>query len=483
MSLPEKQSQDSFRLLVETAGCMIVILRQNHSIAFFNSFAEQLTGYSSEEVFGQDYFAIFLPEAEKAGVDAEIQRVFAGGPPTQSHENAVRCRDGSFRWLEWNAQRLDDFEGHPGLLAVGHDITDRKQATEDLRQQEARLRAVLDTAVDGIITINERGIIQSVNSATERIFGYTADEMNGNNISMLMPSPYREEHDGYLANYCRTGEKKIIGIGRQVEAQRKDGTTFPCDLAVSEVPPPDKRLFTGILRDITEQKGTEERALQAERLAAIGQTVTGLAHESRNAFQRSQACLEMLALELEDRPDELELVDRTQRALDHLHKLYEEVRDYAAPIKLDQQSCDLAHLWRDAWSHLEVNRKEKTVKLRECGTEIDLSCNADWFAMGQVFRNILENAITACREPGVVEVCWRECDIDGKPALEVAIHDNGPGIAPANRDQVFNAFFTTKTKGTGLGMAIAQRIVEAHGGLLTLGHPASGAEFVVTLPR
>jgi two-component system CheB/CheR fusion protein len=165
----------------------------------------------------------------------------------------VRCRDGSLRWLEWNAQRLDDFEGHPGLLTVGHDITDRKQAIEDLRYQEARLRAVLDTAVDGIITINERGIVQSVNSAAERIFGYTSEEMIGHNISMLMPSPHREEHDGYLANYLRTGEKKIIGIGREVEARRKNGTTFPCVLAVSEVPLPDQRLFTGIVRDITEQ--------------------------------------------------------------------------------------------------------------------------------------------------------------------------------------------------------------------------------------
>ncbi len=123
------------------------------------------------------------------------------------------------------------------------------------------------------------------------------------------------------------------------------------------------------------------------------------------------------------------------------------------------------------------------MELRESGSEIDLSCNADWFAMGQVFRNVLENAITACREPGVVEICWQERDIDGKPALEVVIHDNGRGIAPADRDQVFDAFFTTTTKGTGLGMAIARRIVEAHGGQIVIGDSKSGAEFIITLPR
>ena len=482
MNASQQPTGDSFPGLVDLAQCVIAVVREDHAIAYLNPFGERLIGCVAEEIRGADYFAVFSPSEEPSVIAAELAAAFCETEP-RSFECRVRRQDGSTRWLQWNVQRLADFGGQPGLLVIGHDITELRQSTERSRDQEARLRAVLDTAVDGIITIDARGIVQSVNSAAEQIFGYAAAEMVGQNVSMLMPSPHREEHDTYLANYLRTGERKIIGIGREVTGRRKDGTTFPCNLAVSEVPVLEQRLFTGILRDVSAQKAAEERALQAERLAAIGQTVTGLAHESRNAFQRSQACLELLALDLEDRPEELELVERTRRALAHLHRLYEEVRDYAAPIKLDQQSCDLAHLWRDAWSHLEVSRQEKEVVLRECGAEIDLSCSADWFAMGQVFRNILENAITACAEPGVIEIDWRECELAETPALEIRFRDNGPGIAEGDRGRVFDAFFTTRTKGTGLGMAIARRIVEAHGGRLTLGNPTSGAEFIVALPR
>ena len=362
------------------------------------------------------------------------------------------------------------------MIAVGHDVTARKETN-------LLLEAVLDTAVDGIITIDERGFIQSFNPAAERIFGYTPDEAIGENISMLMPQPYSAEHGNYIRNYLESGQAKIIGIGRQADAQRKDGTTFPVDLAVSEVLLQDRRMFTGIIRDISDQKRAEDRALQAERLAAIGQTVTGLAHESRNAFQRSQACLEMLALELEDRPDEMELVNRIQRALDHLHHLYEEVRDYAAPINLDRQACNLAHVWRDAWAHLDVMRKEKNIELIEDDGGVDLSCEVDWFAMGQVFRNVLENAITACPHPGRIAIRARSSTLEGQSAVTLSIIDNGPGFETQAKSDIFDAFFTTKTKGTGLGMAIARRIVEAHAGRIAIGDSTTGAEIVITLPR
>ena len=154
-----------------------------------------------------------------------------------------------------------------------------------------------------------------------------------------MPSPYREAHDGYMKNYLESGQKKIIGIGREVVGRRKDGTTFPIHLAVTEIKVDGRRLFTGIIRDISDVKVAERKLAESERLAAIGQMVAGLAHESRNAFQRSHACLATLALDLTDQPESLKLVEKTQKALDDLNFLYEEVRDYAAPIVLEITAC------------------------------------------------------------------------------------------------------------------------------------------------
>ncbi|MCK5366036.1 MAG: PAS domain S-box protein, partial [Gammaproteobacteria bacterium] len=176
---------------------------------------------------------------------------------------------------------------------------------ELLEDREARLSAILDTAVDGIITIDESGIIESVNTATERIFGYSGDELVGNNITMLMPSPYREKHDGYIARYLGTGEPRIIGIGREAEGQHKDGRRFPIDLSVSEVRVGGSRLFTGLVRDISARRRAEDEARRwsadlahAARLSTIGELTSGIAHEVNQPLTAivsfAEACLRML---------------------------------------------------------------------------------------------------------------------------------------------------------------------------------------------
>jgi PAS domain S-box-containing protein len=237
-------------------------------------------------------------------------------------------------------------------------------------------------------------------------------------------------------------------------------------------------LDTSFLRE------AQERALQSERLAAIGQMVTGLAHESRNALQRSQACLEMLALCVRDQPQALDLIKRLQHAQDHLHTLYEDVRSYAAPINLDKKPCNLQQVWREAWAHLEPAAREKHAELRESTDGVDLGCTADSFRLGQVFRNILENALSACSPPVVIDIGAAGALMDGRPAICIRVHDNGPGIGLEQRHKIFDPFFTTKAKGTGLGMAIAKRIVEAHSGRIALsGADDPGASFLITLPK
>ncbi len=240
----------------------------------------------------------------------------------------------------------------------------------------------------------------------------------------------------------------------------------------------------GAFLDITERKRSQDRRLQQERLAAIGETMTGLVHESRNALQRSKACLEMLALEVEDRPEALNLVTRVQHAQDYLTQLYEEVREYAAPIHLRREPCDLAHVWREIWDDLSHIMESKQLSRREEVDLANLSSNIDRFAIGQVFRNILENAIAVSPPNGEIRIRCCETRLHNHPAISVAFCDQGPGLTAEQRKRIFEPFFTTKTKGTGLGMAIAQQVVESHGGRISLGSAGTaGAEIIVTLPQ
>jgi two-component system, LuxR family, sensor kinase FixL len=247
----------------------------------------------------------------------------------------------------------------------------------------------------------------------------------------------------------------------------------------------------GAFLDVTERKKAQEKALQNERLAAIGQMVTGLAHESGNALARSQSCLEMLSWEVEDRPEAQDLIHRIQSAQDHLKHLYEEVRGYAAPLKLEREWWELSQIWRQTWENLAVARQGRDAVLHEYTGGLNLLCHVDSFRLDQVFRNILENSLAACRGAVRIDISCSETTLAARPAICVSLRDNGPGLAPEQQRRIFEPFFTTRTKGTGLGMAIAKRIVEAHGGQIAvapqrsaeLTEGTSGAEIVITLPR
>ena len=257
------------------------------------------------------------------------------------------------------------------------------------------------------------------------------------------------------------------------------------------IKPVNPDVLRSIVSRIVEQKKLEialresqQKILQSERLAAIGQMMAGLAHESRNALQRSKACLEMLALEVEDRPSALDLVARIQRAQDHLTMLYEEVRQYAAPINLHRESCDLGESWRETWADLAHLHTAKCIRLCEELGKTDLACTMDRFAIGQVWRNILENAIQVSAEHGKITIHCAESSLDRRAAVRIGIADEGPGMTSDQRQRVFEPFFTTKTKGTGLGMAIAQRIISSHGGSIGVAdRDGPGAEVIVVLPR
>lgn len=468
-------------------------------------------------------------------------------------------------------------------------------------------RAILEAAVDAIIGIDDHGIIESINPATERMFGYSEGELLGKNVSMLMPNPYAREHDGYIANYIKTGVKKIIGIGREVVGRRKDGTVFPVDLAVGEILQPGGRAFTGIIRDISDRnqaveslrkehefaeaiidtaqaivlvldlhgrivrinrymeelsgrrladvkgqvwtetflprrihtdvtqpfrsalnntiiKGatcpiacpdgserqiawwatamhdadglvsgilaighdmtelleTNQKLLQSERLASLGEAATRLAHESRNTLQRIQVAAGIARLRAEGNPQIQKQLDIIERSSEEIGELLVEVRSFATPVKLDKMPSDLSGLWREAWAALDGTRRGRIAKLREENSLLS-KCAVDRFRMVQVFRNLFENSLAACTDPVEIEISVREVQHGGRFA-EVRVRDNGPGLKPEQRERIFEPFYTTKSKGTGLGMAIVRRTVDAHGGLVFVGARPQGAEFVIHLP-
>ncbi len=248
--------------------------------------------------------------------------------------------------------------------------------------------------------------------------------------------------------------------------------------------PIDAAALRASLGRIRRLREAEARAQQAERLAAIGQMTAVLSHESRNALHQISLSLGILGELLQGQPKLLDPVRRGQTALKQVLRLFEDVRDYAAPITLDLQECRLSTVMQQAWASLSAVWRGRDVRFREGSRGLDLRCLADPFRLEQVFRNLLENALAACAAPVELDVSWSEANLEGQPAIRISIRDNGPGLTPEQSQRVFEPFYTTKSKGTGLGLAITRRIIEAHGGRIAVGHShPTGAEFLIWLPR
>lgn len=249
-------TQDPAQKYFDLAGIMFVALDAEGKITLINRKGCEILEYQESELLGKNWVDFCLPDYMRSEISEVFRKLMNSEiDPVEYYDNPVLTKSGEERVISWHNTILTDEEDRPiGTLSSGLDITNRNKSEKALQEGEAKLRAIVETAVDGIITIDEQGIIESFNQAAERLFGFIEDELIGKNINILMPSPYHEEHDSYLQNYLKTGEKKIIGIGREVVGRRKDRSTFPLYIAVGEISLGKRRMFTGIVHDLTEQK-------------------------------------------------------------------------------------------------------------------------------------------------------------------------------------------------------------------------------------
>jgi PAS domain S-box-containing protein len=352
-----------------------------------------------------------------------------------------------------------------------------------LRQQRELSESLLENAPAIVLVLDLQGHIVRMNSYLQRLTGVNEDQAQGREWSaLLLPaeehlSARRELFEPLISRPAAAGQATTNLLVQEGDSRQ---VRWSSTLLRDSAQQPFALLLIG--QDISDLLAAQERALRSERLAAIGQMVAGLAHEARNALQRIQACAEMLQLEVQDKPEALDFVQRIENAQAHVHRLFDEVRTYAGPIQLDRSPCRLATLWREAWELLAGHRQGRVVVLREAPGCNDWEANVDRFRLVQVFRNILENSLAACSDPVQIDVVCSPAQVGAAAGVRIVLRDNGPGMTPQQQQRIFEPFFTTKTKGTGLGMAIAQRWIEAHGGTIEVEPSTAGAAIVVTLP-
>ncbi|WP_395019672.1 sensor histidine kinase [Dongia sp.] len=368
-----------------------------------------------------------------------------------------------------------------------------------LLEREARLQSILETAPDAIIVIGETGIIESYSAAAERLFGFLASEAIGRNITLLMPPPYRDRHDGYLENYRRTGERRVIGIGRVVVGQRKDGTTFPMELAVGEVDANGRRLFTGFIRDLTERQLTENRMqeLQAEllhmsRLSDVGQMASAIAHEINqpltavlNYVQAARRMLEDANMHMP--PKATDAMDKAAAQAARASDIIRNLRSFIQKGESDRRLEDLNKVVAEAIALGLVGVRETGISVHLELSGEPLPAFVDKVQIQQVVFNLVRNSIEAMTEAGPPRRLRVTTGLspaaDDARMVAVVVEDSGPGLAPEIQSQLFQPFMTTKEKGMGLGLSICRSIVESHGGRIGAEpNGERGVSFRFTIP-
>ena len=426
------------------------------TVLTWNRGAERMYGYSAAEMIGRSVLTI-VPEDRRAELADLVERVVRGGR-VESVDTIRVAKSGALVEVALTLAPLHAAPGQlVGVVATTRDVGAQRRAERALRSSEARSRAIVETAVDGIIVIDAQGRIESFNAAAERLFGYAEHELIGKNVRELMPEPYTGEHDAYIARYAATRERRVIGIGREVTGLRKDGSAVPLHLSVAEMSIDGETKYTGIVRDLTERVRLESRLREEAGLVRIGELAAVLAHEVKNPLAAMSGAVQILGQRLPS-PDDQEIVREILTRVNSLNSLMGDLLLYARPPKPAVMPVDVAELLeslvaflrRDPlWQHVVVQIENRADSVR-----------ADPELLRIAVQNLLVNAVQAMGGRGTLRVHIHAAQ--GMAHIDVA--DSGPGIPRHAMDKLFTPFFTTKARGTGLGLATVRRIADAHGG-------------------
>ncbi|MEF2549946.1 PAS domain S-box protein [Aurantimonas sp. A2-1-M11] len=478
--------------IVASADVAIIGRSLDGLITDWNRGAEAIFGYTAEEAVGQP-IAMLLLEGQEDQERVVMERLHRG-EGVEHFETRRQRKDGGIIDVSLTVSPVWDAGGRlVGASKVARDITATRRALTELAEREARLQLVLDTVPDAMIVIDTAGIMQSFSATAERLFGHRADEAIGRNISMLMPSPYREHHDQYLARYLATGERRIIGIGRVVVGARKDGSTFPMELSVGEMRSGEHHLFTGFVRDLTERQNTQRRLqeLQAEvihmsRYTALGEMASTLAHELNQPLTAAANYLKGARRLLDGGdagmlPTVRDAIDRAADQALRAGQIIRRLRDFVARRESERRIENLPTLIEEASALALVGAKETGVRVVFDFAPVAAWVLADKVQVQQVLLNLIRNSVEAMhdspRRDLVVATSLAEDEM-----VRVDVTDTGTGIAPEVAAQLFQPFVTSKEHGMGVGLSISRTIIEAHGGhLWAEPNPQGGTIFRLTL--
>jgi two-component system, LuxR family, sensor kinase FixL len=496
-------SESRLKAIIETAIDGIITIDRKGIVESVNPAAAHIFGYHPDEIIGNNV-SMLMPEPDHSLHDTYIEnyhRTGVGQIIGKGREVLGKKKDGSvFPFLlsisEVNLQDQQIFTG------VIHDISELKKTEAALRESESRINSIIQTAVDGIITIDTRGVIEMINPSACKLFGYDASEVLGRKINMLMPEPDRSLHDNYMHHYHETGEQRIIGIGREVSGLKKDGTIFPLYLSISEVQLADRKVYTGFIHDITRQKVSEERlrryAAELERSNRELQDFAYVSsHDLQEPLRKIQAFGDRLKMKEYENLSEQgkDYVDRMLNAANRMQNLINDLLTFSRVTSKAKPfvQTDLNQIAQDVLSDLEIAIERSHAKVEVSTLPV---VQAEPTQMRQLLQNLISNAIKFRKdeESPVVKVYAKELQMQahltatpGDEMVELHVEDNGIGFDEKYLDRIFNIFPRLegqKYEGSGIGLAICRKIAIRHGGDITAkSKPGEGTHFIVTLSR